>query len=383
MSDYENFLRRAKNSTVDGLKDATFKRRLKRDYNSEDIEVNDVPLKAVIQTSRLSESADYKKISLNLNTEVRAGDLIYWNRLDSHWLIFLQRTTEKTYFLGEMQLAKYKIHWRDEYGNEFSQYGCLRRKSSDIVNYHSYFDAYSEADQLLLPLTKETRILKRYDKIKLSNTTYSIRGIDDINRENLIVFYLERTDSNGTYDTETLPYGKIEINSEIYTNLDNVKEVSLGSTIELVPSLSVNSKDTEETFIVECENCNYENGVLTFNALGAASIKIKANKSRLEKTLELAVLENIISTIDYLIEGNEKVRAMLSYTYNIKININGTLSSTIGEWSIDNPNLAKIISTTQDSCAVKIGKLTGKFNLSCKINEEKTIIKEIEISSLL
>lgn len=388
MTYYDKYVDRVKYNSRHALKDRAFSRRLEKDYNREDIyklDNKENPIPAIIQTSQLSARYDYKKISLPLSTEIKTGDIIYWEREKTNWLIYLQRNTEKNYFLGEMRVANCTISWKDKYGNKYSQLGNFSRTSpgGGGIETDYVLDYLDDGAQLLLTNNETSRKLQIYNKFVIDNYVWEVRGIDTTTYKNIILYSLKITRWNKDEDTSDLPLGQINTKTVIESNLDSFAEKKLNTTILVNPTTKVNGNIVEDEYIIEVENCTLqENNLISFDILGTANITIRGIKSGVVKQYQVEIVESPSVANIYSIKGPELVKATLSYTYEIVRNINGESAHAYGEWKINN-SLAKIIESNENICKIQIGKQVGDFTLEYVPVGESGISKEIKIKNLL
>lgn len=388
MTYYDRYVDRVKYNSRHALKDRAFSRRLEKDYNREDIyklDDKENPIPAIIQTSQLSARYDYKKISLPLSTEIKTGDIIYWEREKTNWLIYLQRNTEKNYFLGEMREANCTISWKDKYGNKYSQLGNFSRTSpgGGGIETDYVLDYLDDGAQLLLTNNETSRKLQIYNKFVIDNYVWEVRGIDTTTYKNIILYSLKITRWNKDEDTSDLPLGQINTKTVIESNLDSFTEKKLNSAILVNPTTKVNGNIVEDEYIIEVKNCTLqENNLISFDILGTANITIRGIKSGVVKQYQVEIVESPSVANIYSIKGPELVKATLSYTYEIVRNINGESAHAYGEWKINN-SLAKIIESNENICKVQIGKQVGDFTLEYVPVGESGISKEIKIKNLL
>lgn len=391
MNYYQISQKRAEHNTVIKLKDRTFERRLEGEYNSEivrSLKKMDEPFKAIIQTSRLSDKLDYKKVSLPFSTEIDCGDIIYWDRVNSNWLIYLKRNTEKNYFLGEMKEANYLIKWKDENGTIYSQLASFTRASStamkgadSAVAAAKYLDFLDGEAQMMMPKNEISAKLKRYDKFIVGRNVWEVSGFDDTTYNNIIMFLLREEEYNKDQDNKDLPNGQINIISIVESNLDNIINVKQNDVIELNLVTKVNGFKKDDIYKIEVENCELVDNFISFDTLGTAKVKVHSDIMQSTKEYEINVEEIAVEIPIYTIEGNNSVRTKLPYKYKIIKNINGLTSPAEGTWSIDN-NLAEITSINENEVEVSVGKDPGTFTLYCQIDENTREEKIITIKGL-
>lgn len=385
MTYYSRYIKRVENNSRSALKDRSFARRLVKDYNSEKVYlINDMnnSIEAIIQTSRLQDKYDYKKISLKFSTEVKVGDIIYWEGDNTNWIIYLQRNTEKNYFLGEMKEANYKINWKDKNGVEYSQLGAFSRNfGNDLLKHDLYFDYLKENAQLLMTKTENANKLKIYDKFIIGNTVWEVTSTDMTTYKNIIIYSLKLAQWNKDEDTADLPHGQINNIFEIETNFDYLDKIKLDTKLKKSFLTKINGSFVSDNYNITVDNCQFENDVFTFNSLGEAKINIKSIKTNKEKEYIVTIEENPEIEEVYFIAGPDVVKATLSYKYKINRNINGNALLSLGEWSIDTKS-ATIVDSSNDSCMLKIGKYTNTFVLTYTNIAQEKVNKTIVIKNI-
>ena len=376
------------------LKDRAFARRLEKDYNKERIariEDMSTTYPAIIQTSQLNARYDYKKISLPFSMNIKIGDIIYWERTKSNWMIYLQRTTEKNYFLGEMREANYDIWWKDKFGKEYHQIGCFARTSpgshgvigSRGIKTDYVLDYLVDNAQLMLPKNDISVKLKLYDKFIIDGNVWEVRGVDSATYTNILLYTLKLAQWNKDEDTENLPHGKENIVSEIDTLLDNFSEVKLNSEIILDCRTKINGSLVEDKYEIKTKNCTLkDNTAIIFDNVGEAIVEIISGNTEKNKIYTISVLEQPSEVNTFLIQGPNTVKTTLSYKYKVFQNTNGETDKNItGYWSL-NEKFAKIIESNQNECVIQIKNNISPFDLEYNVNG-KVIKKTITITSLL
>lgn len=386
MSQYDLLKKRSSYNSLNNLKERSFNRVLDKFYNTETIykiENMNQPIKAIIQYSRLGDKVDYKKISANFSSNLKVGDIIYWEKEKNNWLIYLQRTTEKDYFLGEIKIANYEIKWIDKNGKTYSQLGNFTRGNGDLKNV-SFLDYLDETSTLILPKNEKTVNLKRYNRFVIDKDTWEVKYIDTTTYFNMIIYTLRLSQKNKDLDTDDLPYGKITSISKITSNLDNINNIKRDTSFTIINNTTINGQSIDDNYSINTKNCELtQDNVIVFNKIGTATIEIISEKTDKINIYNIEVVEEAINSKNYIIIGNDKVKATLSYDYEISIDINGNISYENGSWKIDNnSNDTYILEQDIDKCKIKIGKDPGTFNLYYLIDGEIKNKKEIEIINL-
>lgn len=183
---------------------------------------NKEPVRALINPNKLKQDYDDKIISIGYEYNFKPGDTFEWLGTRSHWIIYLQDTTELAYFRGDIRKCSHQISWEDENGRH-STYAAIRGPVETKINYvqkHGIsIDSPNFSLNILMPSTKETlEYFRRYAKFYLQN---NIEGAEKI------CWRVEAIDWLSTP-------GILEINAtEYYANKDedNIEEGIVGGLI--------------------------------------------------------------------------------------------------------------------------------------------------------
>ena len=80
---------------------------------------------ALINPNKLKPDYDDKVLSVGFEYGIHCGDVFEWLGTHTHWLVYLQDTTELAYFRGDIRKCSYVISWQDEDGLH-STYAAVR-----------------------------------------------------------------------------------------------------------------------------------------------------------------------------------------------------------------------------------------------------------------
>ena len=197
------------------------------------------PVRALINPNKLKQDYDDKIISIGFEHEFHTGDIFEWVDTNTHWLIYLQQTTEVAYFRGDIRRCRYQISWKD--GNETkSTFAAVRGPVETKINYiqkHGVsIDTPNYTLSILMPLNEDTlKQFQRYSKFYLQN----IQG------EHKVCWRVEATDSISTP-------GILEvIAEEYYSNEfeDDIENGIVGGLIEEIKN--PNSEEVEDAIVGE------------------------------------------------------------------------------------------------------------------------------------
>lgn len=201
MNDYEIFQKRLSNrgvSVADRLvadKLKSFQHALIYAYNSEIIDKDGVLSKALINNEKLQMDYDQKVISSGFENGYKVGDIIYWKRTDTRWLIISQQMTERAYFKASIKKALYKIKWRGDndktvYEQWAALLGPVETKLNEQIKNGLGFDVPNDTLTLWMGASEATKSLNKYDKIMIANKIWKINVIDDITTPSLVNLHL-------------------------------------------------------------------------------------------------------------------------------------------------------------------------------------------------
>lgn len=196
-------------------------------------------VRALINPNKLKQDYDDKIISIGFEHEFHTGDIFEWVDTNTHWIIYLQQTTEVAYFRGDIRRCRYQISWKD--GNETkSTFAAVKGPVETKINYiqkHGVsIDTPNYSLSILMPLNEDTlKQFKRYSKFYLQN----------VEGEHKVCWRVEATDSISTP-------GILEVTAvEYYSNEfeDDIENGIVGGLVEEIKN--PNSEKVEDAIIGE------------------------------------------------------------------------------------------------------------------------------------
>ena len=130
------------------------------------------PVRALINPNKLKPDYDEKTLSVGFEHDIQCGDVLEWMGTRTHWLVYLQDTTELAYFRGDIRKCSYHISWKDEVG-EHTTYAAVRGPVETRINsqtkHNIVMDTPNYSLHLLMPKNEETlSYFKRYSKFYLN-----------------------------------------------------------------------------------------------------------------------------------------------------------------------------------------------------------------------
>lgn len=391
MVTFNKYAQKVNTQSVDYLKESNLKSRMMFDYNRETITHNNNQYTVIIQEEKTSNNESYYKISALDEVNLHSGNVIYWDRLKSYYMIFFQRKTEKTYFVGRIYEAKYPIVYLDKFNNKVKQFGVIKSVNNAIKN-ENVGSTESVAElidgDMILYLEKTDTIgslMKRHKYIKIGNRNWKISGWDDLTYDNIVLFNLVET-LNFDEDTD-IPYPEIDYSlANITSNIENISSVQLNSSIDLNVKTFFKDDEIEEEYLIETTNCKNKKENIVFNKTGIAKVKITGQKTKIKKEYSIEVKEETVVNLLLKVSGRALIKQSVPYTYTITLVNNGQAMS---EEEFNN----KYDITFEKEKEVKIKKVipseffliinnTGKYIIKIKATNKEdltTIEKEITI----
>lgn len=187
---------------VDKSKLHSMQMALQNSYQAEWITLNDNQYRCLINPDKLKEDYDQKVISIEHSAGMKEGDVFYWNRTDTHWLVYLQQHSESAYFRAQIRRCNYEIEvnkhkywvylrgpvetalvWRQKHNIEFND-----------LNY-----------SLLIYVTKNEETLdffKRFQILKIDGHRWRVAATDIFSQGSIIEVYLEEFFDNSLEDEQ-------------------------------------------------------------------------------------------------------------------------------------------------------------------------------------
>ena len=187
---------------VDKSKLHSMQMALQNSYQAEWITLNNNQYRCLINPDKLKEDYDQKVISIEHSAGMKEGDVFYWDRTDTHWLVYLQQHSESAYFRAQIRRCNYEIEvnnhkywvylrgpvetalvWRQKHNIEFND-----------LNY-----------SLLIYVTKNEETLdffKRFQILKIDGHRWRVAATDIFSQGSIIEVYLEEFFDNSLEDEQ-------------------------------------------------------------------------------------------------------------------------------------------------------------------------------------
>lgn len=393
MDNYDLFQQRLNTSTkipqekliADKVK--TFKRALNSSYNAETVyNQNNSDFLALISgtSSQKLQDNERKIFSTLLDNECAVGDIIFWERDNSRWMITEQTTTEKAVFQGFINKINHQLEWKDlNTGTIYKQWVVAETSAEktieDGVKNSITYDLFSDSLFIMMPKkTKGVELLKRYDEIIIGGKKWIIEVVDNISNTNILKLYVKETALNRDLDTATLANGNVEVIFTFTSALDNIEEIEVDKTIALNPVLFKNDEIQDLNYLIKVSNCINTNGVITFNNTGTAIVTITYPAVNKNYKYIINVVETSAEIVsNTFILGSSTLKTLNIATYSFINIINGEQVSLDGVWEIDT-NYLTTVTSDSDNLQIKAKNKTGLTTIKYKYNEQE-YTKEIKI----
>lgn len=270
----------------------SFKSALNNSYQAEWVEFRDEKYRCLINSNKLNLDYDEKEISIDYNSNIQVGDVIYWNRTNTHWIIYLQKIEEEAYFRGLMRQCDTFIEI-----NGYDYWLYLRGPVEKTIDWSNAHDiSFNNLNYTLMFYIKQNEdtleFFKRFKKVKIKDTMWEIQAVDTYSQPGLIEVYLKEAFNNEFEDAESLP--KEDLPSIVDTHIKGPRKVK--------------AYDTNLVYTIDK---NLANGKFVVNSNKVKIVKMNESSCTLEITsgksgkfkLSYFVDEEEISSMEIIIES--------------------------------------------------------------------------------
>lgn len=357
------------------LKQKSFEDLLRTNYyNIEDIQKiinkNQVlfETKSVILDYKLKQNYDDKYLYTPLDKMAKVGDIFYWPRTNTHWIVYAEYLTEKSYYKCIIKKADWCISWKDD--NEVIQYqwvyvrGPVETKTKDIVMKSKIYDIPNATLTILMPATAKTKYFKKYSELMLNGKKWQVAAdVDDISNPGLVELQLIKVAADYNDDKEN---NIVDGNEDItYTMKKMFEDVIIqNSVINVNNSITLykNGEIIPSNFSIEnIAGSGVINGTnISFPYMEPCTFKVIYNLDKnINTTYRVEVVSSIFNTPNYnYIIGPSTIRSLLQYEYSTE-HIGNT------RWVVDDPNkLVRNIEYNNRNIYITTGSKTGNFTLN-------------------
>ena len=391
IDNYDLFQKRLKTSATiplekleeDKLK--TFKIALERSYNREVVERKDgSQIKCLISGINTQPKIEKKSFSTLTENNCDVGEVLYWVRRNSHWIITDTEETEKSIFQGYISQALYHLKWLDENtGVIYDEWACTKGPEEttipDGVKHNIKYDNLNQSLYLMMPkYSKGMELLDRYFELFVNGRKWKIQSTDRYSYDKLITLQLvESLINEDTDDTENeIVDGKIPFNYLFSCSLDGIEFLKRDQELTLSFSLYKNKELSNLEPEIVVENCLYENNNIIFNSTGEAHIIFNYPEVNLKYEYLITVTDEEIVNESMSIVGEPIVKTMTYNTYSFEYILNGEKVYAQGQWIFDK-NYFDLVISDDNSIKIKVKNKIGNTSLTYHfIKEDGTEIEK-------
>lgn len=399
VDNYDLFQKRLKTSATiplnkleeDKLK--TFKIALERSYNREVVERKDgTQIKCLISGINTQPKIEKKSFSTLVENNCDVGEVLYWVRRNSHWIITDMEETEKSIFQGYISQALYHLKWLDkETGTIYDEWACTKGPEEttipDGVKHNINYDNLNQSLYLMMPKHSDGMdLLDRYFELFVNGKKWKIQSADRYSYDKLVTLQLvESLINEDIDDTENeIVDGKININYLFSCSLDGIDSLKRNQESALLFSLYKNKELSMLEPQISVENCRYENGKIIFDSIGEAHIIF--NYPTIDKTYEYLITiteDEVVNEVASII-GESIVKTMTYNTFSFDYTLNGEKVEAQGVWSFDK-NYFDVISENNKEIKLKTKNKVGSTSLTYSFEKEgetKTVTFNVKVKSI-
>ena len=192
-------------------------------YQGEWITAKEKIYRCLINADKLKEEYDIKMLSIDFDTGVKPGDVIYWNRTDTYWLVYLQHYSEEPYLRAQIRKCSYQIdidntlYWMSVTGPS--------EKTTEWATQHNI--AYNKLNYtVIFYITKDNvtdEFFKRHQSVKFDGHNWKVIAVDRYSQKDVLEVVLEEDFDTIFEEIETTP--EIIAPEETLPYIDGPREV--------------------------------------------------------------------------------------------------------------------------------------------------------------
>lgn len=362
-------------------------------YNIEDVQkiINKDQIifntKSVILDYKLKQDYDDKYLYTPLDKLTKVGDIFYWPRTNTHWIVYAQYLTEKSYYKCLIKKADWCLSWKDEYDVIHYQWAYVRgpveTKTKDIVMKNKIYDIPNATLTILIPSNIKTKIFKKYYEVMLNGKKWQVAAdVDDISNPGLTELQLIKVAVDYNDDKENNVVDGKDNNIYEFKQLfnDNLY-AGINYDINDLVRLYKNGELIQDNFIIESNNRTtiVDGNNIMFLYETEYEVIVKYSKN-LDVQINLHIdainydTEEETDTNIYSIIGPTTIRSLLTYTYYYNNEINDNFN-----WQIinDNNHVIKTWHSYDNYIDIVTTSKTGNFVLQLYDNDN--LIDELNI----
>ena len=249
--------------------------------------------KALINPDKLKDDYDKKIISIDFEAGAKVGDVFYWERTNTYWMITLQYYEEEAYFRGSIQRCDYQL---DINGHKYWIY--LRGPVETTIQWRqkhqlNFNDLNYSLIMYIVKNEETVNFLKRHQVVTFDNHRWKVVATDIYSNSGYMQVYLDEYFDNDLEPTQNT------------IDLEESKNVIDKADPYIEGPTEVNVYDRKVSFLIK----NAEAGEFVVNSKKVKIDKMDSSLCRLNILAEKGNFD-----IFYQVEGN------IVATLTVKIN---------------------------------------------------------------
>ena len=171
---------------VDKSKLHSMQMALQNSYQAEWITLNDNKYRCLINPDKLKEDYDQKVISIEHSAGMKEGDVFYWDRTDTHWLVYLQQHSESAYFRAQIRRCNYEIEV-----NNHKYWVYLRGPVETALVWRQKHNIEFITVSYVTKNEETLDFFKRFQILKIDGHRWRVAATDIFSQGSIIEVYLE------------------------------------------------------------------------------------------------------------------------------------------------------------------------------------------------
>lgn len=185
---------------LDKAKLRSMRSAMNNSYQAEWITYNEQQWRCLINPDKLKEDYDQKILSIEYDSGMKEGETFYWDRTQTHWLVFLQQHTESAYFRAQIRRCNYEVDV-----NDHKYWVYLRGPvETSLIWRQKHQIEFNELNySLLMYITKNEETLaffERFKVMKIDGHNWRVSAKDIYSQNGIIEVYLEEYFDNSMED---------------------------------------------------------------------------------------------------------------------------------------------------------------------------------------
>ena len=244
--------------------------------------------KALINPDKLKDDYDKKIISIDFEAGAKIGDVFYWERTNTYWMITLQHYEEEAYFRGSIQRCDYQLD----------------------INGHKYWI------YLRGPVETTTQWRQKH-KIEMNDLNYSLLMYIIKNEETLEFFSRHQIVSFNGHRWKVAATDKYSSNGYIQVYLDEYFDNEFEETSEIEEEVIIDNgvpyiDGPQNVTALDCSIVyqikNISNGEFVVNSDKVKIVKTDMNTCVIDITSGKSGSFDIIYKVDGILQAAMKVK---------------------------------------------------------------------------